>query len=415
LERGRTSGELTVSDQGFRFRGDRAEFFLPLNRAKLSIGGASDRLIFIAHPNEPDLSIYTSDRTILHDPVLISHPELVDSLRIMRNKRIRNWSVLTAVCLLLIATPLAFVLNIDYFAALAVRQIPYSWEEQLGKTALGQIQVQSTFMPAEQSDPLLKELTAPLIEALGESPYRFHFYVANEKSINAFALPGGYIVIHSELLLRAESAEELLGVLAHEIAHVTERHGTRGIVAKSGAWLVFQAVIGDAGGILTTLGAAAPFLLSQNYSRGFETDADEQGYVLLDRAHVDAAGMAAFFGKIRDEEAAVRKKTAEQLGEKSADVLSDVPEFLRTHPLTEKRIAHIKKLAAEQQGPYRNLERPFAQLKDRVRAFATHAPDADDSTTDRPPTDKVPTNIVQTDLPTAASSTSPADPSERNP
>ena len=374
LERGRAGGDLTVSELGFRFRGERSEFFVPLNRAKLTIGGASDRLIFIAHPNEPDLSIYTSDRTILHDPVLISHPELVESLRVMRNKRIRNWSVLIACCLLIVATPLAFVLNIDYFASLAVRQIPYSWEEQLGKTALGQIQVQSDFMPAEQADPLLKELTAPLVEALGKSPYQFHFYIANEKSINAFALPGGYVVIHSELLLRADSADELLGVLAHEIAHVTERHGTRGIIAKSGAWLVFQAVIGDAGGLLTTLGAAAPFLLSQNYSRGFETAADEEGYNLLERARVDAAGMAIFFGKIRAEEAAVRKKAKEQLGEKSADVLTDLPEFLRTHPLTEKRIAHIKQLAAEQQGPYRDLQRPFEELKSKVRAFATHEP-----------------------------------------
>jgi len=384
LERGRESGELTVTDKGLRFRGTRGEFFVPLAGAQLTLGGASDRLIFIAHPTEPALSIYTADQSILHDRVLVAHPELTAALRTMRNARMRSWSSLLAACVLLVALPLAFVFNLDYFAGLAVKHVPPEWEAQLGKTALGQIQVQSDFMNGEQVDPLLKELTAPLLDALGQSPYRFHFYIANEKSINAFALPGGYVVIHSELLLRADSAEELLGVLAHEIAHVTERHGTRGIMAKAGAWLVFQAVIGDAGGILATMASAAPFLLTQNYSRSFEADADEQGYKLLEQARIDAQGMASFFAKIRDEEAAIRKKTKEQLGEKSADVLTDLPEFLRTHPLTEKRIAHIKRLAAEQHGPYRDLQRPFNELRAKVREFSTH------TQTESPTTDTTP-------------------------
>jgi beta-barrel assembly-enhancing protease len=247
--------------------------------------------------------------------------------------------------------------------------VPYSWEEKLGKTALAQLQVQGKFMPAEQADPLLKEFTAPLIEALGKTPYTFHFYITNEKSINAFAMPGGYVVIHSELLLRAKSADEVLGVLAHEIAHVTERHGTRGVIAKAGAWLVFQAAIGDTGGVLTTMASAAPFLLSQRYSRSFETDADEHGYQLLERADIDARGLVSFFATIRDEEAEMRRKVKEQLGDKSGEALSDIPEFLSTHPLTDKRIAHIEKLVARQHGPYRNLNPVFEQLQTKVREF----------------------------------------------
>jgi len=372
LQRGRESGQVTVTDRGFRFRGEQGEFFVPLAGAQLTLGGASDRLIFIAHRNEPGLSIYTSDLSLLRDPVLQAHPELTAAVRDMQRKRARNWSVLIAVCVLLFGAPLAFIFNLDFFAGLAVKHVPYSWEEQLGKTALAQLQVQGKFMPAAQVDPLLKELTTPLLAALGETPYTFHFYVADEKSINAFAMPGGYVVIHSELLLRAKSADELLGVLAHEIAHVTERHGTRGVIAKAGAWLVFQAVIGDAGGIVTTMASAAPFLLSQQYSRGFENDADEIGYQLLERADIDARGMVKFFETIRDEEAAIRRKAEEQLGEQSADVLTDVPEFLRTHPLTDKRIRHIEKLASRQHGPYRNFDSIFERLQAKVREFVAH-------------------------------------------
>jgi Zn-dependent protease with chaperone function len=384
LERGRESGQVLVTDRGFRFRGERGEFFVPLAGAQLSLGGASDRLIFISHPTEPGLSIYTSDLAILRDPVLQAHPELTGALRAMKHKRARNWSLLVAACLLVVGVPLGFVFNIDFFAGLAVKHVPYEWEEQLGKSALGQIQVDSKFMPADEADPLLKELTTPLLEALGQSPYTFRFYIVDEKSINAFAMPGGYIVIHSELLLRAKSADELLGVLAHEMAHVTERHGTRGVIAKAGAWIVFQAAIGDAGGLLTTVASAAPFLLSQQYSRGFERDADEQGYELLKRADIDAKGMVKFFETIRDEEAAMRKKAKEQLGEKSADVLTDVPEFLRTHPLTDKRIRHIEQLAANQDGPYRNLNPAFEQLQTKVREFVAHTEKPDSNTEPTP-------------------------------
>ncbi len=391
LERGRESGEVMVTDRGFRFRGTHGEFFVPLAGAQLTLGGASDRIVFIAHASEPGLSIYTSDHAILRDPILVAHPELMTAVRTLRSKRTRAWSILITACVVVLATPVVFVMNIDYFAGLAVTQVPYSWEQKLGKTALGQIQVQSDFMPAEQADPLLKELTAPLVKALGNTPYQFQFYIANDPSINAFALPGGYVVIHSGLLLRAETADELLGVLAHEISHVTERHGTRSVMAKAGAWLVFQAVIGDAGGVLTTMASAAPFLLTQKYSRGFETDADEQGYELLKLAQIDAHGMVTFFGRIREEEAAMRKKTQEQLGEKSADVLSDLPEFLRTHPLTEKRIAHIEQLAAGQRGPYQDLNAPFKELRDKVRDFAARQTPKQESPPETPSSTTEPT------------------------
>jgi predicted Zn-dependent protease len=118
------------------------------------------------------------------------------------------------------------------------------------------------------------------------------------------------------------------------------------------------------------MASAAPFLLTQKYSRSFEFDADEQGYKLLARADINAQGMVTFFKRIREEEAALRKKTQEQLGEKSADVLADLPEFLRTHPLTEKRIQHIESLAAAQQGPYVNLDAAYENLRTKVREFA---------------------------------------------
>jgi predicted Zn-dependent protease len=371
---GRAAGDLSVSAAGFCFRSDTQSVTMPLEGARLTLGGASDRLIFIAHPDFPEWSLYTSDRSILRDPVLAAHPELTAALGAMRRKRVHNWTVIAAIFAVLIAIPVVLLLNMGRLTGIAARQIPASWEEQLGKTAFGQYQIQADLIQDPQTTKLLTELTDVLTQALPESRYEFHFYVARDPSLNAFALPGGYVVVNSELLLRADSAEEVLGVLAHEISHVTSQHGTRNLIASAGLFLTVQAVLGDASGLLATLASAAPFLLSQKYSRGFENEADAQGFELLQRARIDGRGMVTFFEKVKAEEEKMRAKAREQLGDGAGAALTEMPEFLATHPATDSRIERMREKAAHQQGPFQDMNATFDALKSRVREFATEQP-----------------------------------------
>lgn len=371
---GRAAGDLSVSAAGFCFKTDAQSVTMPLVGARLTLGGASDRIVFIAHPDFPDWSLYTSDRAILRDPILAAHPELTVALDTMRRKRMRNWAVFAGIFAVLIAIPIVLLLNMGWLTGIAARQIPASWEQQLGKTAFGQYQIQADMIQDPQTAKLLTELTDVLTQALPDSRYQFHFYVARDPSLNAFALPGGYVVVNSELLLRADSAEEVLGVLAHEISHVTSQHGTRNLIASAGLYLTVQAALGDASGLLATLAGAAPFLLSQKYSRGFESEADAQGFELLQRAHIDGRGMVSFFDKVKAEEARMRAKVREQVGDSAGTVLTQTPEFLATHPATDSRIEHMRNKAAHQQGPYRDMNATFNALKLRVREFATEHP-----------------------------------------
>jgi len=135
---GRAAGDLSVSAAGFCFRSDTQSVTMPLAGARLTLGGASDRIIFIAHPDFPDWSLYTSDHAILRDPVLAAHPELTAALGAMRRKRMHNWGVFAAIAAVLIAIPVVLLLNMGWFTGIAARRVPASWEEQLGKTALGQ-------------------------------------------------------------------------------------------------------------------------------------------------------------------------------------------------------------------------------------------------------------------------------------
>src|SRR5690606_32430743 len=120
----------------------------------------------------------------------------------------------------------------------------------------------------------------------------------------------------------AETPEEVAGVVAHEIAHVTEQHSMRQIISSTGLFLIIQAFLGDASGLLGALADNSYFLLNQKFSRDHEREADEKGMELLIAANIDPQGMISFF---------------ETLEEEHADMPSAL-NMISTHPATKERI-----------------------------------------------------------------------------
>lgn len=168
-------------------------------------------------------------------------------------------------------------------------------------------------------------------------PAGFHFFVVHAPSINAFAVPGGYIGVHSGLIRQADSESQLAGVLAHEIAHVTQRHiarayaaaqgGSYGMLAAVLAGLILSADNPQAGQAAITGGIAAEQQRRINYTRSNEYEADRLGINLLTAAGYHPEGMAGMF------------ELLQRAGGASA---SATPEFLRTHPLSTNRIAEAR-------------------------------------------------------------------------
>jgi predicted Zn-dependent protease len=133
-------------------------------------------------------------------------------------------------------------------------------------------------------------------------------------------MPGGYIVMHSGLLALAGSADEVAGVLAHEVAHVERRHSLRGMVKSAGLYATASLVCGD----FASLAGIGADLLNLKFSRDHERDADRTGLTLLVKAGLEPSAMATFF----------RKMAAQGGG---------VPAFLSTHPASEDRFADIER------------------------------------------------------------------------
>jgi Zn-dependent protease with chaperone function len=211
------------------------------------------------------------------------------------------------------------------FAGLLAAFVPLGWEVDLGNAVADRLAPSESLCDDPRLNAALDRIVARLEGSLTASPYDFRISVVDDSLVNAFAAPGGRIVVMRGLLESSATAEELAGVLAHEIQHVELRHGTRAILRA----LPLQAavsMIGDGRGaaLIGMFGALS-------YARGDESEADREGIRLLQAAGVDPQGMIAFFEKLDA-----------QQGSTPAPLT-----YFSTHPATEERRATLAELAKE--------------------------------------------------------------------
>ena len=181
----------------------------------------------------------------------------------------------------------------------------------------------------------LNDLGARLLSVLDHRVRDYRFFIVRDGSINAFALPGGYIGVNVGLILRAQSVHQLASVLAHEIAHVRLRHGIKLMEKAEGVNSAAIATIlagilaggGDLSAALIYGGAAGSQQTLINYTRDFEYEADRMGVELLQGAEFDGRGMVEFF---------------RILGQLSGNSEIQNIEYLRTHPVSTNRISETE-------------------------------------------------------------------------
>jgi predicted Zn-dependent protease len=170
------------------------------------------------------------------------------------------------------------------------------------------------------------------LEPYSEIPgAKFTFAVVENDIANAFALPGGFMVVFTGLILRADSAEQVAGVMAHEMAHVTHRHGLRRIAHSVGIWAGFSVLLGNLDALTSLAVSVFQMGTINSYSQEQEIDADLEGAEMLIAARIDPRGLAEFF---------------EMMQEEYGDV-PDVLAWTSTHPQHDERVAAIEAYEAE--------------------------------------------------------------------
>jgi hypothetical protein len=232
----------------------------------------------------------------------------------------------------------------------------------LGKQAATDAQRHLPLCNAPRVDAYLTQLGGRLVQKLptGGVQYPFEFHCVNDKAINAFALPGGYVFINRGAIEAADNESQLAGVMAHELSHVALRHGTnqatKAMLAQTGLG-IFGAVFGDTtgGALLTTLGSFTAGGVLLRYSRTAESQADVMGTQVLYDAGYDPRAMAQFFEKLE----------AETKGK-------NPPEFFSDHPSPERRVERVDEEVEKLGGVQANARRDsteFEAIKREVLAL----------------------------------------------
>lgn len=228
-------------------------------------------------------------------------------------------------------------------------------------------------------DPLIREYFSDmgfrLVSYSENADEPFHFFVLSEPSINAFAAPAGVIALHSGLILTAHDASEVAGVVAHEIAHVTQDHLARGLENRKQvslptmlATLGLAIAAGAAGAdgeatqaiLMGGMSLAQQFQI--NHTRQAEAEADRIGIALLARGGYEPQGMTRFFERLN--------RITRVMGE-------GPPEYLRTHPLNVNRIAEARSRAEQLEGRDTRDLTDFHFVQARLRAMITDAAEAE--------------------------------------
>jgi predicted Zn-dependent protease len=286
-------------------------------------------------------------------------PEVDEAVRsfIRGHKRILRWGLVASsvlALLLVLVTIFALYRGAGRMKAwvagkMPAIQLPLAWERPLGDAALAQLRTQSKFVTDRQILDPLDRLAAPLFAGRTNTSDRFTMFVTESKEINALALPGGFIVFHRGLLERARTAEEIQGVLAHEMAHVQKRHGMLQLVQNAGLSLAIQQLQGGESQLLNRLLRDSGQLLGLKFSRDHERVADDLGWEFLEQAGINPQGMADFFAALV---ATVGTGTA-----------TAIP-LLSTHPAPQERLDRLRqKSAALGQREFQSFTQEFTVLR----------------------------------------------------
>jgi len=222
-----------------------------------------------------------------------------------------------------------YVWGIPGLATFLAPRIPASWEEQLGLSVLEQLAPLANRCVDQNRLPAIESIITRLSRAMPDSLYHIRLTVVDRPVMNAFALPGGQVVVFRDLLEATETPEQLAGVLAHELQHIYKQHSTRAIIEQASTSLLIAAVSGDFTGALAYGIEGARVLGILRYSRLHEDEADREGLLLLQTIGIDPAEMIAFY------------HVMEAQHPHDSAALS----YLSTHPHTDDRIAKLTKLA----------------------------------------------------------------------
>lgn len=276
----------------------------------------------------------------------------------------------TVLCLILVTSPLISVAdsNLPDIGGPASAELSPAKEIELGRFLIAEVRGNLPISNDPELSQYIQSLGTRITSAGLNSDFPFTFLLVIDPVVNAFALPGGIVVINSGLVTLGQKESEVASVVAHEIAHITQRHIARNVANSKNSGVITALTLlgailaasygGSELGQAAIVGTQAAQQQRQlAYSRGFEEEADRIGMQFMVSANIDPQGMPAFFDRLN-------KHTQLNRGQ--------IPEFLSSHPLTTRRISESKTRANQYKGRFTENTIHFDYARARIIAITSN-------------------------------------------
>jgi Zn-dependent protease with chaperone function len=233
-----------------------------------------------------------------------------------------QWRLIRFMLVFFIVILSSYIWLVPFLAERMAKRVPVSYEERLGDGIYNVLQPTFTIDAARTAyiNDFFRELQVP-------SKYNIRITVVKENIANAFAMPGGHIIVYDKLLYEMSDYEDLAALLSHEFTHVNEKHTTRALFRQQASSLFISIIFGDLGSVGNAIASNADGLKSLDYSRRLEKDADLNGLKILSERKIDCNGFIRLFELL--------KRETEREGVQTT-------EWISSHPDLGKRIAYTK-------------------------------------------------------------------------
>lgn len=349
---------LTPDGAGLEATGETVSRTLPLAACRFEVGGYQDSMLIVTHEEAPGAawSVYAprdGARKLLAGCGLASVQEALRGAHgALAERKARGLAIGLVVLALLGASVWVANKAVDAVLWYGVGWIPPSWEITLGTQVVDSMYPEAECVKDPEVVEPVRQIVDRLLASTDRGGYEFHVRIGKEDQVNAFAVPGGQMVVLTGLLAKAESPEEVAGVLAHEIHHVLRRHSLRKMMAYVKWQIGLALLLGDLQTVAELLLAHASKLAVLAYDRDMEREADYDGLELLQRAGIDPKGMIQFFARLAREEG----------------ILAGSLTLISTHPGSAERAAELERWAALAKGlPLRPFDIDWKRVQLRLK------------------------------------------------
>jgi predicted Zn-dependent protease len=329
-EIGVVTGKIILERFRLRFVSPALQLEIPLARLQIQLDPEVSGRICFTNPDQPEWTLCTVNSRVLEQRFLREQPFTRNQIRELEGPREFKRRLAITLGVLGVFALIALVGSIatGMMVRALVAGISPEWEQQIGDDLMAELKKTELIIQDPKLIAKLDRAVGPLLARLPAGKREYKFYLLQESMANAFALPGGHVLVTTRLLELAERPEEIAGVVAHELAHVTQKHGFRKIISSAGPYLIFRVFLGNSAGVLPILGDSSELLIRQSFSQEYELEADEVGWQTLVNARIDPRGLAEMLRKLQAE----HKKLQTRGHQVTA---------FSSHPATAKRLQRL--------------------------------------------------------------------------